>query len=226
MIRVRVLGSGAGGGFPQWNCACALCRRAWAGEAGVRARTQSSLAVSGDGLRWFLLNASPDLRQQVLCTPDLKPRGSARTSPIAGVVLTNADVDHVAGLLSLREGGAFSLYASARVLGVLEANRIFRVLDLKLVPRRALELGGVQALEDAAGAADPACELSPHHEAFRPWAEAAKPPAPFAYRKIQPQRVPTPKPLQTSGIETEASPDIAPPDSVSPLLRVAPGAEC
>ena len=84
---------------------------------GLQPRSQSSLAVSGDGRSWALLNASPDLRQQIAATPELWPQGDAvRSSPIKAVVLTNGDVDHVAGLLSLREGLAFTLYASARVL--------------------------------------------------------------------------------------------------------------
>ncbi len=101
-MRVLVLGSAAGGGFPQWNCNCRVCRAARVGNGGALARTQSSLAVSADGERWVLLNASPDLRQQITDNPPLHPRTQARDSPIAAVVLTNADVDHIAGLLTLR----------------------------------------------------------------------------------------------------------------------------
>ena len=100
-------------------------------------RTQSSLAVSRDGARWLLLNASPDIRQQIAATPELAPPpgSGARASPIAAVVLTNGDVDHVAGLLSLREGLAFTLYASPRVLEALAANSIFNVLSTRHVTR-------------------------------------------------------------------------------------------
>ena len=140
-MRIVILGSAAGGGFPQWNCSCVNCRRARAGDRRAEARTQSSLAVTDGGDRWFLLNASPDVRQQIEHTPDLRPQGhGSRGSPIAGVVLTNADVDHVAGLLSLRERHRMTIHATARVLRVLAANAIFGVLDPSLVMRRALPL--------------------------------------------------------------------------------------
>src|SRR5215207_4563656 len=100
-MRVRVLGSAAGGGFPQWNCRCETCEAARAGER-ARPRTQSSLAVRGDDGPWFLVNASPDLRQQ-LETLDPRRVDGARASPIAGVLLTDAEIDHTAGLLLLRE---------------------------------------------------------------------------------------------------------------------------
>jgi pyrroloquinoline quinone biosynthesis protein B len=137
---IKVLGSAAGGGFPQVNCNCRNCAAVRRGAGGLRPRTQSSLAVSRDGRAWVLLNASPDLRQQLAATPELAPRADAgaRSSPIAAVALTNGDVDHVAGLLSLREGLAFTLYASERVLGALAANSVFDVLDRRLVPRVAL----------------------------------------------------------------------------------------
>jgi pyrroloquinoline quinone biosynthesis protein B len=140
---IKVLGSAAGGGFPQANCNCRNCADVRSGRPGLRARTQSSLAVSRDGQRWLLLNASPDLRQQLAATPELAPRPDAgpRSSPIAAVVLTNGDVDHVAGLLSLREGLTFALHASPRVLDALAANSIFNVLDAQVVPRIALPLG-------------------------------------------------------------------------------------
>ena len=93
-----VLGAAAGGGFPQWNCNCDVCRLAWAGDARVRPRTQASLAVSRDGRRWTLLNASPDLRAQIAATPALRPR-ETRGSPIEAVVLTGAEIDQTAGLL-------------------------------------------------------------------------------------------------------------------------------
>lgn len=151
-MRIRVLGSAAGGGFPQWNCGCGGCRRARAGDPAARPRTQSSLAVSADGERWALLNASPDLRAQIAANPPLHPApGHGRHSPIAAVVLTNADVDHVAGLLSLRESQPFALHATPRVLGVLEANSLFRVLDPGRVPRRPMPLDAAVALLDAAG---------------------------------------------------------------------------
>ena len=103
-MRILVLGAAAGGGFPQWNCNCPACRRARSGDPAARPALQASIAVSADDRHWFLINASPDLRQQILATPALQPRKTGRHSPIAAVVLSNGDVDHVAGLLTLREG--------------------------------------------------------------------------------------------------------------------------
>ena len=140
---IKVLGSAAGGGFPQNNCNCRNCADVRGGVPGLRPRTQSSLAVSSNGRGWVLLNASPDLRQQIAATPELAPPpGSARASPINAVMLTNGDVDHVAGLLSLREGIAFGLYAAERVLGTLASNTIFNVLNTELVSRTPLVIDG------------------------------------------------------------------------------------
>ena len=140
-MRAVVLGSAAGGGFPQWNSNAEACRRARAGETGVAARTQSSLAISGDGERWFLINASPDLRQQIEAQQILQPRRGLRSSPIEGVVITGTDVDAIAGLLHLRERQPFTIYASTRVLEVLAANPIFGVLAEDCVRREAVPLG-------------------------------------------------------------------------------------
>jgi pyrroloquinoline quinone biosynthesis protein B len=139
-LRILVLGSAAGGGYPQWNCRCPVCELAWAGDRRVFSRTQSSLAVSADGERWLLLNASPDLRQQILASPRLHPRAPGRHSPIAGVVLSNGDVDHTAGLLTLRERHPLTLYGTEAVLKVIEDNPVFRVLDPALVRRQAVSL--------------------------------------------------------------------------------------
>ena len=136
-----VLGSGAGGGVPQWNCGCRVCRLAWEGDARVRPRTQSSLAVSADGARWLLLNASIDLRQQILATPALHPKGGRRSSPIAAALLTNADVDHAAGLLSLRERQPLTIWGTQSTLDAIGANRIFDVVGRDIAPRRAARLG-------------------------------------------------------------------------------------
>jgi pyrroloquinoline quinone biosynthesis protein B len=148
---IKVLGSAAGGGFPQINCNCRNCADLRRGRPGLSARTQSSLAVSRDGESWVLLNASPDLRQQVAATPGLEPPASvgARASPIKAVVLTNGDVDHIAGLLSLRESFAFSVYAAERVLQTLAANSIFDVLDSRLVQRVPLTIGRPMELAGA-----------------------------------------------------------------------------
>jgi pyrroloquinoline quinone biosynthesis protein B len=154
-MQVRVLGAAAGGGFPQWNCNCAGCKRARAGDNAVRPRTQASLAVSADGLRWVLLNASPDLNFQIASSPCLQPKPDAglRHSPIAAVVISGGDVDCIAGLLSLREGQRFAVYADGFVQKIFFENRIFRVLDRRFVTFNALPAGKTIALADADGAA-------------------------------------------------------------------------
>lgn len=140
MLRVVVLGAAAGGGIPQWNCGCAVCRTARRANPELQS-TQASIALSRDGAHWFLVNASPDLRQQLTETPQLHPKaGQLRHSPIAGVILTNGEVDAVAGLLSMREGSPFTLYAHERVLAILRSNSIFNVLGEANVKRRAIEI--------------------------------------------------------------------------------------
>jgi pyrroloquinoline quinone biosynthesis protein B len=131
-LRIIVLGSAAGGGFPQWNCRCPVCELGWKGDRRVRPRSQSSLAVSTDGERWLLLNASPDLRQQIIATPTLHPRGGMRQSPIRAVFVTNADVDHLAGLLTLREQQSFALFGSKVTLAQAQIG-VFAVLNRDLV---------------------------------------------------------------------------------------------
>src|ERR1700738_2254542 len=124
MLRVVVLGAAAGGGVPQWNCGCPVCRQARSNpELG---RTQGSIAGSADGEHWFLINASPHLRQQGSATPQLHPQaGKVRHSPIAGVILTNGEVDAVAGLLSMREGSPFTLSAHAKAISILKDTSSF-----------------------------------------------------------------------------------------------------
>ena len=137
MLRVVVLGAAAGGGVPQWNCGCPVCLKARTSPE-LRS-TQASIAISADGDHWFLINASPDLRQQLIATPQLHPK-ALRHSPIAGVILTNGEVDAVAGLLSMREGWPFTIYAHAKVLSILKANSIFNVLNENNVRRQPVEL--------------------------------------------------------------------------------------
>lgn len=147
-MKVRVLGSAAGGGYPQWNCNHPNSRRARRHDPAARPRTQSSLAVSADGEHWVLLNASPDLRQQINDNAVLQPQpGHAlRYSPIQAVVLTNADVDHITGLLNLRESQPLRLYGTQRVLDVLAANAVFNVLNPQFVVREPLALDEPLAL--------------------------------------------------------------------------------
>ena len=151
-MKILVLGAAAGGGFPQWNCACPNCQLAWAGDPRAKPQTQSSIAVSADGIRWALLNASPDLRQQIAHLPDLQPRTTGgRNSPIATVVLTNGDVDHITGLLSMREMQAFTIHCSDRVKLALDKNAVFNVLNADLVHRRPLPLNATTDVLDAEG---------------------------------------------------------------------------
>jgi pyrroloquinoline quinone biosynthesis protein B len=136
-----VLGSAAGGGFPQWNCRCPVCRLAWAGDPRVKPRTQASLAVSADGERWVLVNASPDLRAQIQATPTLHPRNDLRHSPIAAVILTGAEIDQTAGLLTLRERQPFRLLATAATHAFVADNPMFAALQHDLVVRQAITPG-------------------------------------------------------------------------------------
>lgn len=136
-MRLRVLGAGAGGGLPQWNCGCHNCAAARAGR--IAPMTQSSLAVSDDGRHWALINASPDIRAQLAATPALHPTG-LRNVPLQSVLLTNGDIDHIAGLLTLREKQAFTLFATPEIHAVIRANPIFGALDPELVERRAIAL--------------------------------------------------------------------------------------
>jgi pyrroloquinoline quinone biosynthesis protein B len=134
-----VLGSAAGGAFPQWNCRCPVCQLAWAGDPRVRARTQASLAISsGDG-HWTVLNASPDLSAQIRATSVLHPCDGLRSSPIAAVVLTGAEIDQIAGLLSLRESSAFTLYATPTSHAAVASNAMFGALTA--MARRAINPG-------------------------------------------------------------------------------------
>lgn len=151
-MRILVLGAGAGGGFPQWNCNCPNCRRSRSGDRNAMPRTQSSLAVSADGEKWVLLNVSPDINAQMRANAPLLPAADCqRGSPIAAAVLTNADVDHIAGLLTLREAHAFSIHASGRVLDVLSRNAVFNVVNPQRAPRRPLELEHRSAILDGEG---------------------------------------------------------------------------
>jgi pyrroloquinoline quinone biosynthesis protein B len=153
IMLIKVLGSAAGGGLPQWNCNGRNSAGVRKGVAGLKARSQASVAVSVNDRDWVLLNASPDLRQQINETPELQPATDKgpRNSPIKAVVLTNGDVDAIAGLLTLREAQAFTVYGSKRVLDVLAANSIFDVLDASLVARKPMTLGRPFAVEGPEG---------------------------------------------------------------------------
>ncbi|AXY43419.1 pyrroloquinoline quinone biosynthesis protein PqqB [Halomonas sp. JS92-SW72] len=114
-MQVLVLGAAAGGGFPQWNCNCRLCLGVRSGELAARPRTQSSIAISSDGERWLLCNASPDIRAQLAANPELHPRRVPRDSGVAAVLLVDGQIDHVTGLLSLREGCPLDVWCTPNV---------------------------------------------------------------------------------------------------------------
>jgi pyrroloquinoline quinone biosynthesis protein B len=150
-MRIRVLGSAAGGGVPQWNCGCANCRAVRSGSPAIRARSQESVAVTADGDRWYLLNASPEIRQQIEGFPPLHPR-EARHSPLAALLLTNGDLDHCLGVLSLRESHPLVIYATDRVRrGFTEGNVLYRTLQRfpEQVTWHTLTLGHEEALDGA-----------------------------------------------------------------------------
>jgi pyrroloquinoline quinone biosynthesis protein B len=149
-LRAHVLGAGAGGGVPQWNCGCANCVLVRAGDVRIRARTQDSIAVSATGDHWLLANASPDVHRQIERFSALHPR-APRHTPIAAVALTNGDLDHVLGLLSLRESQSFAVLATQRVRqGLVERNAMLRTLARSAdhVAWRELELGREIVVEE------------------------------------------------------------------------------
>ena len=147
---LRVLGSAAGGGYPQWNCSCPTCGAVRAGTRPARARTQSSIAVSPDRRRWFVFNASPDIRAQFEAFEGLHP-GEDRATPLAAVLLTDAEIDHTLGLLLLREGRGITLHATAAThttlregTGLLDTLERFSPVDWHpVVPGRDVSLGGI-----------------------------------------------------------------------------------
>jgi pyrroloquinoline quinone biosynthesis protein B len=153
-VLIRVLGSAAGGGFPQWNCGCPNCTGVRNGTIRATARTQESVAVSADGRGWFLINASPEIRAQIESFPPLHPRGP-RHSPIEGILLTNGDLDHCLGLLSLRESHPIAVYATERLrAGFTEGNVLYRTLERfpGQTTWRTLKLGRVEDLTVGGGA--------------------------------------------------------------------------
>jgi pyrroloquinoline quinone biosynthesis protein B len=129
-MRIAILGSAAGGGFPQWNCNCRNCSSSREGTFDGKPRTQTQVAISNDDRAWFLLNTSPDLRTQIEATAVLHPRNHGRNSPIDGVLLTSGDIDQVAGLLSLRELQPFCIYCTPSIRRILqEDNSMFAMLN-------------------------------------------------------------------------------------------------
>jgi len=136
-FRAQVLGAAAGGGLPQWNCGCENCNLARSGK--IPPQSQSSLALSANGSDWAVLNASPDIRDQMCRTPALHPT-DLRRSPLRSVLLTNGDIDHIAGLLTLREQQAFTLFATPEIHRVLAENPVFAALNPQFVDRVPIAL--------------------------------------------------------------------------------------
>lgn len=145
-FRAHILGAAAGGGLPQWNCGCENCNLARSGA--IPSQTQSSVAFSANGKDWAILNASPDIREQMARTPVLHPT-DLRTSPLRSVLLTNGDIDHVAGLLTLREQQQFALFATGEIHQVIADNPVFAALNPAFVTRSQITLD--QDFELAAG---------------------------------------------------------------------------
>lgn len=155
-MRIRVLGTAAGGGLPQWNCGCAGCRTARTKGA----RTQDGLAVTGAGSAWYLVNTSPDLRAQLLATPELAPAPGTRDTPVAGVLLTSAELDHTLGLLTLREAASIHVYATATVRAALPFGPMLECYTTvrwhTVVPDEPTTLdGGLEVVAFAAGGKRP-----------------------------------------------------------------------
>lgn len=136
-FRAQILGAAAGGGLPQWNCGCENCNLARSGA--IPAQTQSSVAFSANGKDWAILNASPDIREQMARTPALHPTGR-RELPLRSVLLTNGDIDHVVGLLTLREQQKFELFATGEIHQVIADNPIFAALNPAFVTRSQISL--------------------------------------------------------------------------------------
>ena len=176
-MHIRILGTAAGGGFPQWNCGCENCNAVRRGTFPGKARSQAQLAVSADGVTWFLAGASPDLRTQIESFPALHP-GGLRQSPIAGVVLAGADLDHVLGLLLLREFQPLRVYSTTSVLRILrEQNSMFRMLNRveKQVEWSPVEPGAAFCLVSAAGQSSGlSCRMLPLRGRYPKYADAAR----------------------------------------------------
>jgi len=129
-MKIRVLGSGAGGGFPQWNCNCHNCHRLRHGQMRGKARTQSSIAVSSDDRNWLLFNTSPDIRTQLEAFPAIQPKEGVRDTGIKAILLIDSQIDHTTGLLMLREGKPLDVYCSEMVKQDLNSGfPLFKMLE-------------------------------------------------------------------------------------------------
>lgn len=175
MLNIRVLGSGAGGGFPQWNCNCENCAGVRAGTLNAQPRTQSSIAISSNGVDWLLVNASPDIRQQILAFPALQPGRARRDTGIRAVLLIDSQIDHATGLLMLRENDRpLELYCSRMVQQDLTTGfPVLRILEHYCgvnwhevpIDGGAFEITGIEGLAfHALALSSKAPPYSPHRE--------------------------------------------------------------
>ena len=168
MLKFKLLGTAAGGGIPQWNCACALCHLSRTHPKISPPRLQLQAAISSNATSWFLLNASPDLRVQIEANPELqpKPQFGQRNTPISGIVLTSADLDQVLGILLLREFQPLTIYTTRLIRKILEANTFFRMLErvpsqltwVEILPNQPFQLG-----EEITCTAIPLAASLPHY---------------------------------------------------------------
>ncbi len=173
-MRVRVLGSAAGGGFPQWNCNCANCYGVRNGKINAKSRTQSSIAISVDSDRWIVINASPDIRTQLESFKDIQPKRGLRGTGVGAVMLVDSQFDHATGLLMLREGCPFDVYTTSMVYEDLSTGfPIFSMLkswnggiNHRLLPidGAPLQLGGFESLRFTAV---PLCGKAPPYSPHR-----------------------------------------------------------
>jgi pyrroloquinoline quinone biosynthesis protein B len=170
-VRIKILGSAAGGGFPQWNCGCSYCSRLRQGALNAVPRSQIQVALSSDNQHWFLLNASPDLRTQIEATPELHPR-KLRDTPIAGVVLTTGDLDQVLGLLLMRELQPIRIYSTAAVRAIVQReNAFFNMLAQRDGQSRWLPIDAASSFTLAAnGSPTLECRPVPLGSGFPAWA--------------------------------------------------------
>jgi len=179
-VRIAILGSAAGGGFPQWNCNCSNCQSLRAGTLRGKARTQTQVAISNDQESWFLLNASTDLRLQIEAAPFLHPRSGQRNSPIQAVLLTSADIDQITGLLSLRELQPFTIFCTSSLRRILQDdNSMFGMLNRveKQVTWNEITLGVRFPLASRGGDSGICCEafsLGCRYPAYVPASRAAQ----------------------------------------------------
>ncbi|MGH8222296.1 MAG: pyrroloquinoline quinone biosynthesis protein PqqB [Woeseiaceae bacterium] len=178
-MHIRVLGSAAGGGFPQWNCNCRNCDGVRKGTLRARPRTQSSIAVSADGVDWVLFNASPDLLSQFRVFPQMQPARAVRDTALRAIVLIDAQIDHTTGLLMLREGAPLAIYCTEQVREDLtRGNPLFNILHrycgvdwhrITPDPDATFSITGAQALSfTAVPLKSKPPPYSPHRDAPRP----------------------------------------------------------